>query len=322
MANTALGRMVVAPLTNKSGGDLTQGAVVIVSSGTAAAFTTTTTVGYADGQPGVIIEPNGIANNATGLVAFAGPIPKINLSGSASLGDLFKTHSVAGQAVRHAAPMVTGDFGIVLETGTTPKAILFGLPHISAAGNVAVDSIFDAKGDLPVGTGADTAAKLTVGANGTRLEAASGEATGVKWSDVGTLLAYKVYTGGNFTLNNATMGDVDATNMAVTFTAPVSGNVLVRLSAGVGGSDTLDAYQSWGIREASSTIIGAAGTSIVHREPVSGHNNYHWASVAFVLTGISAGSHTYKWAAAQSSGTALLRAEANGPAVMEVWALP
>lgn len=49
------------------------------------------------------------------------------------------------------------------------------------SGNVAADAIFDAKGDLPVGTGANTAAKLTAGANDTILMAQSGETTGLKW---------------------------------------------------------------------------------------------------------------------------------------------
>jgi hypothetical protein len=40
----------------------------------------------------------------------------------------------------------------------------------------------DAKGDLVVGTGADTFARLAVGANGTVLTAASGEATGLEWA--------------------------------------------------------------------------------------------------------------------------------------------
>ena len=51
----------------------------------------------------------------------------------------------------------------------------------SAGGSVATDAIWDAKGDLAVGTGANTASKLTVGADGKYLKAASGEATGVKW---------------------------------------------------------------------------------------------------------------------------------------------
>ena len=40
----------------------------------------------------------------------------------------------------------------------------------------------DAKADLIVGTGADTFARLAVGANDTILVAASGEATGLKWA--------------------------------------------------------------------------------------------------------------------------------------------
>ena len=40
----------------------------------------------------------------------------------------------------------------------------------------------DAKGDLVVGTGADTFGRLAVGANDTILVAASGEATGLKWA--------------------------------------------------------------------------------------------------------------------------------------------
>ena len=43
----------------------------------------------------------------------------------------------------------------------------------------------DAKGDLVVGTGADTFARLAVGANGTVLTAASGEATGLEWAAAG-----------------------------------------------------------------------------------------------------------------------------------------
>jgi len=52
----------------------------------------------------------------------------------------------------------------------------------TGSGDVATDAIWDAKGDLAVGTGADTAAKLTAGANGLFLQTASGEATGLQWA--------------------------------------------------------------------------------------------------------------------------------------------
>src|SRR5262252_2921847 len=62
-------------------------------------------------------------------------------------------------------------------------------------GSVATDTIFDAKGDLAAGTGADTAAKLAVGADDTILMADSAQTTGLKWvasaspSAVGTAAA-------------------------------------------------------------------------------------------------------------------------------------
>jgi hypothetical protein len=52
----------------------------------------------------------------------------------------------------------------------------------ATGGSVATDAIFDAKGDLPVGTGANTAARLAAGTNGYVLTADSAEATGLKWA--------------------------------------------------------------------------------------------------------------------------------------------
>lgn len=51
----------------------------------------------------------------------------------------------------------------------------------AGSGAVASDSIWDAKGDLAVGTGANTAAKLTVGTDGKQIYADAAEATGLRW---------------------------------------------------------------------------------------------------------------------------------------------
>jgi hypothetical protein len=52
----------------------------------------------------------------------------------------------------------------------------------------------DAKGDLVPGTGADTFARLAVGANGTVLTADSAEATGLKWATPSSGLTYAAWT--------------------------------------------------------------------------------------------------------------------------------
>jgi len=53
---------------------------------------------------------------------------------------------------------------------------------VSASGAVATDVIWDAKGDLAAGTGANTASKLVVGSDGQVLTADSTQSTGLKWA--------------------------------------------------------------------------------------------------------------------------------------------
>ena len=56
-----------------------------------------------------------------------------------------------------------------------------------------VPDIFTTKGDLAVATGADAAARLGVGADGTVLTADSGEETGLKYATIGTNPLYARY---------------------------------------------------------------------------------------------------------------------------------
>lgn len=185
MANDSIrGRQNVLRLTNKSGGGLVEGDVVIISSGTAAAVTTTTTAGLNTDVIGVALET--IASDAVGRVCITGYVPKINLSGAASLGDTFATHTVAKQAAPSATRGV-GSFGEVLGTGSTPAALLWGLPDPSGAGGVASDAIWDAAGDIVQGTGANAGARLAIGTAYQTLRVNSG-ATALEYVTGGRVL--------------------------------------------------------------------------------------------------------------------------------------
>src|SRR5258706_7628742 len=73
--------------------------------------------------------------------------------------------------------LCTSNAGGTLNT----TAIAFS-QFVATGGGVATDTIFDAKGDLPIGTGSDTAAKLSVGSNGQVFTADPTQTTGVKWA--------------------------------------------------------------------------------------------------------------------------------------------
>ncbi len=93
---------------------------------------------------------------------------------------------------------------------------------------------------------------------------------------------------------SGTLVDVDATNATVTFTAPASGNVLVRWEAFIASDATH--YAMIGLRE-STTII--AGPDLAWNATAAGAR----VGSTFYVTGISAGSHTYKAAIATSGGS-------------------
>ena len=129
--NLSLNRTGIVYLQNKSGGVLAFGDVAVVDDANPLAITTTNVAGYVGSMIVVVLDPAGIADDAVGLCAYGGPVPQINLSASASLGDLIATASTPGEGTPHAGPFIRGDFAQVLQTGSSPQAILFPAPYIS-----------------------------------------------------------------------------------------------------------------------------------------------------------------------------------------------
>lgn len=115
-------------------------------------------------------------------------------------------------------------------------------------------------------------------------------------------------------ITGTTLTDVDATNLAVTFVAPSSGTVLVRVNAAMKYPGSGGAF--WGLRSGSSTVleayIGGYGTGAMDLRQ----------SVVFPVTGLTPGtSYTYKFAA-RTDGPATTMSVAvgggNAPVTMEV----
>lgn len=114
-----------------------------------------------------------VANDGTGLVEFVSPSGDITTDPAFDAkGDL-----IGGTGADTAARLAVGTNGqhLVADSGQATGLNWENPP------SAATDTIFDVKGDLVGGTGADTAARLAVGSNGQHLVADSGEATGMKW---------------------------------------------------------------------------------------------------------------------------------------------
>lgn len=129
MASTR-GRQVVVPLTNKSGGSVIAGDVVIVDTANNEAFTTTTT-GRLEVSVGIAQES--IASNATGRVLVAGYAALVNVPASVTRGHYLETHTVAKQATGNSTRR-SGSFGQFLTTSATPTAVLWGQTDQTASG--------------------------------------------------------------------------------------------------------------------------------------------------------------------------------------------
>ena len=111
----------------------------------------------------------------------------------------------------------------------------------ATGGAVATDAIWDAKGDLAGGTGANTAARLAVGSNGQVLTADSGETTGMKWAAAGSAPRIvrgkiqgsdgSVLQGSGFTAARNGTGDYTITITSAFSAAPIVVGTVITTSA-------------------------------------------------------------------------------------------
>jgi hypothetical protein len=141
----------------------------------------------------------------------------------------------------------------------------------------------DAKGDLIGGTGADTFARLAVGANGTVLTADSAETTGLKWAAAGG-------ASGLTLISSTTVGTAVASVEITGAFSSTYDNYLIRVS-GIDGSTATNGTLTFGATTsgyyysliyttfASNTVVGLAGSNQSSIPNVLGYNSSNGANM-------------------------------------------
>jgi hypothetical protein len=152
--------------------------------------------------------------------------------------------------------------GISVASGTGPIPVVTN----------TVATAYDAKGDLIVGTGADTFAKLTVGTNGHTLVADSSETTGLKWAaPTGggkVLQVVHGHTTTEVTTTSATYADTGLTATITPTSASSTILIIVQHNGIMNNQSTADKYCTFRLMKSTTELteyekLGAYTSSTV-----------------------------------------------------------
>jgi hypothetical protein len=171
----------------------------------------------------------------------------------------------------------------------------------------------DAKGDLIVGTGADTFARLAVGTNGHTLVADSAEATGLKWAAPASGASFKgvsLYkSGGTQSLSNNTATaitydsetfDTDAFHSTSTNTSRIT------IPAGLGGYYHVLVRCAWNLNATGVRFVWIYknGSELVKVDELAGNNTVYVFTQGSAVLNLAANDYIEMYGS-QTSGGAL-----------------
>lgn len=167
----------------------------------------------------------------------------------------------------------------------------------TASGSVATDAIWDAAGDLAVGTGANTAAKLAIGSTGQVAKVVSGT---VAWGTAGEFATQYASVATGETTTSTTYADLTTVGPSVTLTVGASLLVKVSLRCRI-ANNTDTKYSAAGVVISGANTV-AATTLLIHEAARASTLGAEFgASKIFALS--ATGSTTFKMQYAVEAGT-------------------
>lgn len=208
-----------------------------------------------------VLDPS-LALGETSATAYRGDRGKTAYDHSQATGNPHAT------AVTDLANIATARFVGRVTAGTGAPELLTASQLRSALSitSVATDTIFDAKGDLAVGTGADTAAKLTAGASGNAPMVDASASTGLAYGAVNNLGLVRPYVSGKYyAANRGVAGTTTITADFIRFVPYIPharatfDRLIIYTTATSSGAARVGIYDSDGTSSMPGTLILDAG---------------------------------------------------------------
>lgn len=164
--------------------------------------------------------------------------------------------------------------GISVASGTGPIPVVTN----------TVATAFDAKGDLIVGTGADTFARLGVGTNGHTIVADSGETTGLKWAAASSGALTKI--------SSTTFSSVATQDIDNVFSSTYDAYLVVFASMGAAtGTDDFHLQMRYSTSTDTGNYYGASvAVNGVPTQVNTGTNALSYANLCKEIGGVNGGA--------------------------------